>query len=640
MCGLLFAMSLRAPFESDAVDAARDTLRHRGPDAGATLLQQDGRVALGHRRLSIIDLSDAGNQPMRSGSLAIVFNGEIYNFRDLRDELQSRGHRFETHSDTEVILHGYREWGERVCDRLHGMFAFALWDDEARTAFFARDRLGQKPLHLCVDAGSGELIAASEIKAIRALRASRGHDAFTLRDQALLDYLVYDYVPEPFTWFREVETLLPGHWLRVDASGERLKRESEPYWTFHPDPDPPPIDLDTAQAQMGEALQRAVSSHMLADVPVGALLSGGLDSTAVVALAAGSVGDAPASQNRKAGGQDGLASRLLTFCAGFEAGDDERSLARLTADMYATEHHETVITDAEFRASLDLFDDVFDQPFADSSQVPTAAVAGLAATYVKVALTGDGGDEVFGGYPFYTRYLELPPLALLPPKRLLRGIRWRLRGRDAYRARENFGHNTLGVDKARSYLHTDLARRVHDHDPLWYARQHWDPRLDPIRRAQWLDLKTYLPSDILVKVDRCAMRHSLETRPPFLDHRLVELMLNMRTEARNPGGERKGLFKRWLHAHAPAEVMAGRKRGFGYPLTWAAVLREAGAAVNVRVDANSSAHRDAVTRALSTLFDAGLVNPKRLPSLARRAKLVWKLAKLNRAIASGIVRVS
>ena len=557
MCGILIAYAPN-PIDRARFDAARDTLIHRGPDAQQSVFLEAGCLALGHTRLSIIDLSSRANQPMRSNNLWVTFNGEIYNYPELRKQLEAKGCQFVTSSDTEVLLHGFRIWGEDLCERLLGMFAFTIWDDETKQLFMGRDHFGQKPLYYSET--GGELVAASEIKAIKAYSRHR----FTLRRESIVDAMVQDFVAEPNTWYQDIKVLPAGHQMSVRRTREgAISTVIRNYWSYLPDPDPAPVKRDNALERLGSEIDEAIRSHRLADVEVGAFLSGGIDSTAIVTLASKLV-DRP----------------VKTFSIGF-GGNDELPVARATAARIGAEHCEDRVAESDFRTASGNVLKIFDHPFTDTSLVPTERVSALAARRVKVALTGDGGDECFGGYD-YGRYLgpglvegtslgiNLPG-PLQPFSTWLDRCRWTALGSErwALAARERIVQIRKLSRKRARILAPELLNDLGGYDPSYSYRQHRNPKLDGFRDAQWIGIKVPLPNKMLVKVDRCSMSHSLETRAPFLSPRLVEFMLDLPTEITNPKNcWYKGLLRTWLVGKVSSEVLEGRKQGFGVPRHW------------------------------------------------------------------------
>lgn len=507
----------------------------------------DGRVALGHRRLSIQDLSKAANQPMCLGRIWVVYNGEIYNFPELKRELELHGCVFRTHCDTEVLLHGYREWGgERLCEKCRGMFSFAIWDDERQECFLARDRIGQKPLYYTLS--ETRFTAASEIGALKALTS----EYKDYRREAFAELLRYGYIPEPNTFYKGIYSLLPGHCMRVNWGQGGVTSRTVCYWTFTPSASSASISRHRALAMLNELLHDAVNSHLLADVEVGAFLSGGVDSSVIVAMLSEKMG----------------ANALKTFCIGMGTGEmDEAPRAARTAIRFQVDHQCGYVKDEDFMCDPLYVLELFGQPFGDFSLVPTGAVSMLAAKRVKTVLTGDGGDEVFGGYGHYRFPFDRRPLCY----ESLRVFQWSIRERwkDAkhrWRA-ENFGHAAMSNDQVWNIIHPSLQDELHCFDIDHYYRANDIPALDPFRRAQWIDIKTYLPSDILVKVDRSSMRSSLETRPPFLDHKLVEFVMNLPRKITNPEGASKSILRTWAQGKIPDEVLQAPKRGFGLPVS-------------------------------------------------------------------------
>lgn len=554
MCGIAGIASWGAPVDQDVVRAMGDALRHRGPDDAGLYRAPDGRAGLAHRRLSIMDLSPAGRQPManEAGTIWLTFNGEIYNFPDLRRDLEGRGHRFRSRTDSEVILHAYEEWGETCVDRLRGMFAFALWDEGARRLILARDRLGIKPLLYAAD--DRRLAFASELKAILE------HPGVERRlDQsALSDYLTYLYIPSPKTAYLSVRKLPPAHVLVADAGGIRLK----PYW----DVSFAAAGLEPGRAVtlLREKLAEAVPLHLASDVPVGVLLSGGMDSSTVLAALT-------------AEGAKGLRSFSIDFDV---VAHSEVAYARLAAERFGTAHREQVVGKESVPTMLARTVAMYDEPFGDGSAIPTYFVSRLAAAEVKVVLSGDGGDEVFAGYDWYDRWLRLRrwdavplplrralfrPLAAATP---MGSKAWRsllLPTRDPLDQYGQLVHLFDPAEKAR-LLSPEILRALEGYDDYWHLRAFWREDLDPLSRLQYVDLKTYLPDDILTKVDRASMAVSLEVRPPLLDHEVVELVATFPPATRYDGAERKAILKAAMGPALPEPILRRRKKGFSAPL--------------------------------------------------------------------------
>jgi len=564
MCGITgwFDCRDRRPPDEALVRAMNDAIQHRGPD-GEGFHFEPG-LALGHRRLAIIDLQ-TGGQPMftEGGRIAIVFNGEIYNYRELRDTLQNLGHVFQTRSDTEVILRAWVHWGRKCIEHLHGMFAFALWDRRDQTLFLARDRLGEKPLYYAPLPDSS-LVFGSELKALTV------HPGMSRKIDpcALEDFFTFGYINDPRTIYEGVKKLEAGHTLTWRRGGSAIL---ESYWV------PKPAErfdggLDEGARELSERLATAVKSQLVADVPVGSFLSGGVDSSAITAMMARSVPDA-----------------VNCFTIGFEEPQfDERVYAAAVAKRYGLRQFiETVKSDdMESVAALPA---IFDEPFGDSSALPTYRLARLARRTVKVALSGDGGDELFAGYLryiFHSREESLRskvPSAIRKPLfrslgRLYPQLDWAPR---IFRARQTF--RELSCDTAEGYLHNvsimdDEARgrlfsrnqrtAIAGYHPSDVIAQHMRtaPCDDPIAVAQYVDLKTWLVGDILTKVDRTAMACSLEVRVPMLDPTFVEWTLGLPTRLKLSGGHSKIVLKRALEPHLPRDVLYRRKQGFSIPL--------------------------------------------------------------------------
>jgi asparagine synthase (glutamine-hydrolysing) len=551
MCGIAGFVGFQMSTEEAAsrVRAMCDAIRHRGPDADGYHVA-DG-VALGMRRLSIIDVG-GGRQPIynEDGSIAVVFNGEIYNHRALRRELEASGHRFRTHSDTEVLVHLYEDAGSAMVSRLHGMFAFAIWDSRDGSLLVARDRTGMKPLSYAESPGG--LAFCSELRSLCALRGG----SLNVSPGAVMQYLAFGYVPDPASIFEGVKKLPPGHLLTWSKGKGAAVRA---YWT---PPSPGGADADERElvGAIRAKLDAAVASHLEAEVPLGAFLSGGLDSSTVVAL-----------MGRHAAG------RVRTFSIGFaEAEYDESAAARAVAAELGTEHTELVL-----RPNVeDMFEAIaamFDEPFADSSAIPMFAVAQLARQSVTVALSGDGGDELFGGYSRYRQALRqgaggggragnlLSALGLMLPhmfpgrNRLvdLGRSRW---GRYAATLLQPVRLDEGGVGRAdRPGGAVRLADQLRD----WVGPGLTD---DFAAAMMQVDLQTYLPGDILTKVDRTSMAVSLEARVPLLDFDLVDFALQIPGGGRVTAREGKRLFRLAIKGIVPESVLSRPKQGFAVPL--------------------------------------------------------------------------
>jgi asparagine synthase (glutamine-hydrolysing) len=565
MCGLvgIFDAHGRRPIDAALVARMNDALAHRGPDGDGFHLAPG--IALGHRRLSIIDLA-GGKQPLynEDGSVAVTYNGEIYNYQDLVATLSAAGHRFRTHSDTEVIVHAWEEWGAACLERFRGMFAFALWDERRQTLFLARDRLGKKPLYWSV-LPDGQVLFGSELKALLVHPGV----ARTFDHRAIEDYFAYGYVPDPKTIYRTVAKLPPAHgltWRRGDPA-PRLER----YWDLSYAA-PPAGDLDGAAEALVDALREAVRLRLIADVPLGAFLSGGIDSSAVVSLMAG-LSREPVS----------------TFSIGFEAREvDESAYAAAVAQRYATRHHARTVS-ADMFDRIDRLAEIYDEPFGDPSALPTWRVSELARERVTVALSGDGGDELLAGYRRYgfhvaeERVRGVLPAALRRPlfgglARLYPKLDW---APQVLRAKATFmelaGDATSGYFKNVSVLHdgirdrlfsAELRRQLQGYRAVEVLADALDraDTDDPLARIQYADLKTFLAGGILTKVDRASMAASLEVRAPMLDHVFAQWTARLPAHLKRIGSQGKRVLKRAFEDRLPRDVVHRPKQGFVLPI--------------------------------------------------------------------------
>ncbi|MGA2260567.1 MAG: asparagine synthase (glutamine-hydrolyzing) [Acidobacteriota bacterium] len=557
ICGFLYFDD--RPINPDIVRSMSDTQRHRGPDESGIYVGK--RIALGHRRLSIIDLA-SGQQPLSNedGTIWISLNGEIYNYRDFHEELKST-HQFRTRSDTETIVHLYESHPAQFIERLRGMFAFALWDETAQTLILARDRVGKKPLYYYLD--ESKLVFGSEIKSILQHPDLR----IEVDEQAVSDYISLGYIPAPKSIYKSIRKLRPGHYLKVQ--GDRVSEVK--YW-----------DLSFAEMEgipeaewrerFLEEFTRAVDIRLMSEVPLGAFLSGGLDSSAVVAI-----------MSRI------MSQPVKTATIGFEEDRfDESQYARQVSRHLKTDHYERVVTPDKI-ATIEKLAWHYDEPFADSSALPTYYVSQVAREKVTVALSGDGGDESFAGYRRYfydlqenrlRSILPLPlrrtmfgPLALVYPK-----MDWAPR---FLRAKSTF--QSLAYDPVEGYFETmstfrkadkplalspDLKQHLGGYQTVDLFRQYYGTAdtKDPLSRIQYLDIKTYLTDDILTKVDRASMAHALEVRCPLLDHKVMELVASMPSALKLKGATAKYLLKKCIAPYLPAEIVNRSKMGFGVPL--------------------------------------------------------------------------
>jgi asparagine synthase (glutamine-hydrolysing) len=549
------------------------TLVHRGPDEEGYFLNRAtgdltldaplrglahkgaGDVGLGHRRLSIIDLK-TGQQPLcnEDGSVWISFNGEIYNFQDLKTELEAAGHVFGTHSDTETIVHAWEEWGEKTASKLRGMFALAVWDERQKVLYLARDRLGKKPLYYC--AHENRLIFASEIKAILgAPGVPREVD-----EQALSDYLSLGYIPAPKSVFKQIRKLPQAHYAVVTRDDVRI----EPYW----DLECRPVRDETPEAfgeEIVATLREAVKLRMISEVPLGAFLSGGIDSSAVVGLMS-QVSSTP------------VKTSSISFSV---AQYDESSYARRVAELFSTEHHEYTVS-PEAVPIIEKLSWHYDEPFADASAVPTYYVSKTARENVTVALSGDGGDENFAGYRRYFYDRRENRLRRLIPRPLRRALAAFYPGLPGFFPGRGLVEN-VGRDPVDAYFFTvsafteelkqqllkpEIRSALGGYRTVDLFRETYDRARadDHLARLLYLDVKTYLCDDILTKVDRASMAVSLEVRCPVLDHQFMEQAATIPSSMKLKGAEKKWIFKKALESFLPHEILYRPKMGFGVPL--------------------------------------------------------------------------
>ena len=550
MCGIAGFVSAEIP--PATLGAMTDAIAHRGPDDSGGEVWTDHGVALGQRRLAIIDLSPAGHNPMpnETGDVWITFNGEIYNFQALRRELEAAGHVFRSNTDTEVILHAYEQWGDAHVQRLRGMFAYALYDrrgPEPRV-LLVRDRLGIKPLHYAWHNGS--LLFASELKGILAANAVPK----TINREAIWEYLTYGYIPAPQTVYSSIQKLPAAHLLIWEGGQIRIQR----YWQL-PEVENRPISLPDAIDQLDAQLTEAVKLHLISDVPLGVFLSGGVDSSGMTAYTSAA-----------------LDEQLHTFSIGFDvAAHSEIEYARQVAQQFNTHHTEYTVGVGDLQTMLPRIITMYDEPFADGSAVPTFYLSQQTRQAATVAISGDGGDELFWGYRWFSSWLhesstKLPRQTrrLLP---LLAGsLRWQQRlQKQTLDDVERYGWRKsvfLPLEK-RALLHPAWQREFTAQDDFAYLRDRWRDDLDPITRIQHLEMQTYLVGDILTKVDRASMAVGLEVRPPLLDHVLIEAVMQLQASVRVPQQELKGLFKRTLADKLPHEILYRPKKGFSAPYT-------------------------------------------------------------------------
>ncbi len=563
MCGLtgIFEYERSTEISKELVHRMNETIVHRGPDDEGIFVGPG--IGLGFRRLSIIDLS-GGHQPISNedGSIWVMLNGEIYNYPELRKEMLEKGHTLATRSDTETIVHLYEEYGEDCFARLRGMFAIVLWDSRKRRLLMARDRVGKKPLFY--SANEKRVLFGSELKALLA-----GDDfAREMDPQALSDYFSFGYVPAPKTIYRNVRKVLPGHYIAVSRDGS-LREQS--YWKLSFGENEDLSEADWCE-RIRHELCEATRIRLMSEVPLGAFLSGGLDSSAVVATMAHSM------------------NQPVTTCSiGFDVPQfDESKYARQVAEQFHTQHHEQVVQ-PDALAVVDKLAWHFDEPFADSSAIPTYYVSGIARQYVTVALGGDGGDENFAGYRRYqfdvleNRVRARVPAGIRssifgPLGRWYPGLAWAPR---IFRAKATF--QSLSRNPLEGYFNSisifrpgeksklfqkDFQNLLAGYDSVEVLRHHYESAdtEDPLSRIQYVDIKTYLPDDILTKVDRASMAVSLEVRAPLLDHHLMEMVARIPASLKLRGREGKYIFKKAMEPTLSHDVLYRHKQGFAVPL--------------------------------------------------------------------------
>ncbi len=585
MCGICGEIDFSNRVRVEPIERMCKVLTHRGPDdegvifikgnqyfekkaaLGFPIGENGFEVSLGHRRLSIIDLSEAAHQPMANedGTIWIVFNGEIYNFQEIREKLKKNGHSFKSRSDTEVILHAYEEWDVDCLKAFRGMFAFAIWDSRLQRLFMARDRLGKKPLvYFCQN---GHFGFASEIKALLHVPGIGKR----VNENAIHHYLTYQYVPSPDTIFERIKKLPPAHYLLYDRRGT-LKVER--YWKLHFNSSHQ-IDTDAEELKdrIRTELEESVKLRLISDVPLGAFLSGGIDSSLVVGIMA------------KLSGRP-----VKTFSIGFEEKEfDELSYARVVSNYFATEHHEFIVKPDAIEILPKLVWH-YNEPFADSSAIPTYYVANLTKDFVKVVLTGDAGDENFAGYPRYLRNKWVTSFTEIPEKlrkgffpKLLRALS-SLHLEEKRLNRLSDFIESLSTEQARNYaeqikifntkerdgIYTeDFRKKVEKIDPLDFLLRKFGESGtgDPLEQLLYVDINSYLPEDLLVKVDIATMANSLEARVPFLDHKFMELVAKIPSRLKLKGTKSKFILKAALKDLLPNIILDRKKMGFGVPIS-------------------------------------------------------------------------
>lgn len=619
MCGITgFIDFKRSSTKEDLVNMV-DSLQHRGPDDSGTSIFEVGnaQIGLGHARLSIIDLSKGGHQPMSRGQLSIVFNGEIYNYQEIRQELNKKGYSFSSDSDTEVILHAFSEWREACVHKFIGMFAFVIIDHEKEKCLLFRDRVGVKPLF--VYKRDSLFLFASELKAFH----KHSHFDKKINKSILNNYLDLQYIPGNQCIFEDTIKVQPGHFCTLDLITGKL--ESNSYWTAqeHYNKSFSKLSYQEAKEELHLLLKSAFEYRMVADVPVGVFLSGGYDSTAVAAIL-----------------QQGRTQRLKTFTIGFEHGNNEAPFAKQTADYLGTDHHEYLCTSKEAQDIIPDLPFYYDEPFADSSAIPTILVSRFARQQVTVALSADGGDELLAGYTRYTQAATyLKRLNHLPPwtSNLFDAVGTMM---GAFKGRQHMKHHfksaartiqehesskRLGVlyDQMHRMPKSIHSRLLNEYNRDVLVFQEGDFRTNSISDYPLLvDYYSYLPDDILTKVDRATMSVSLEGREPLLDHRLLEFCASLPYNFKTKGNTGKILLRDIVHQYIPKEMMNRPKSGFSIPLNhW------------FKTDLKSLL-LDSVNS--SSIFDSGILNKDEVEKILKEfyagelhyENLVWKLLML------------
>ena len=574
ICGILDPNGLTGKTALN-IEKMKSVLAHRGPDGAGTYLDPDGLIALGHARLKIIDLSERATQPMsnETGEIWVAYNGEIYNFLALRRYLEQQAHQFKSESDTEVLVHLYEEKGERMLEDMNGMFAFALWDRKRRRLLLARDRLGVKPL-VYTQLGD-KLLFASELKAL--LQHQEVPREIDL--QALLLYLTFNYIPAPYTIFKGIYKLEPAHYLLAKiASDGKLELESKRYWDLQSSLKAASVSHEEALVRLRELLEDAVRSRLIADVPLGAFLSGGVDSSLIVALMARHQ------------------AKVKTFTIGYEDVPlyDERKYARIIAEKYDTDHQEIIITSKQVQGLLQEVLDSLDEPFGDSSLIPYSVVSCVTRKHVTVALSGDGGDEVFGGYTKYKGEAWAQLLARMPGKSSLKAAanllptargnytlnRLRMakrfiRGLDEDLPRRHFNWmNLFDKSQLEQLLNREVFATLNDESSGCdqglqlvrdlFSQTTWSN--DLTNRALYTDVNFVLPYDMLMKADAASMLNSLEIRSPFVDYRLVEYGFRIPGNLKVGLLDGKKILKEAFAEELPRSIQQRPKGGFGIPI--------------------------------------------------------------------------
>jgi asparagine synthase (glutamine-hydrolysing) len=576
MCGIVGVIGLG---DKSLIKDMANSIAHRGPDQDGFYV--DKNVSLGHRRLSIIDLSENGRQPMSNedGSIWIVFNGEIYNYKDLRPELEKKGHEFTSETDTEVIIHAYEEYGYSCLEKFNGMFAFAIWDSNKKILFAARDRAGKKPFYFSTPDMNEEglFIFASELKAIH----KTGLISKKINPEATFQYFNHGYIPAPHTIFKNCRKLKHSYYLIYDLNSKNTRVKK--YWSLD-ETTPKKMNLNSALDRFEDLLEKSVDYRLISDVPLGCFLSGGIDSSIIT--------------SKFAKIQRDRGNELKTFSIGFdESSFDESTYARTVAETFGTDHHEMIVKDNLMKTIPDLVWQ-YDEPFGDSSSLPTHFVSKMARKHVTVVLSGDGGDELFGGYVSYTKnkpelleekYGLLPKFIRRPANKMLNKIS---PDSNIYlrTIRELSDMNNLSEEE--KFIYKQQIFKDYQKNNLFSEKllEPWseknlvgidyrnkimgklDKSHDPLFKKSFADINSYLPEDILMKVDKASMLNSLETRAPLLDYHIMEFSREVPSELKIKSNEKKFLLKKYLEPLVPKNVIYRPKSGFSIPINdWFAI---------------------------------------------------------------------
>ncbi|MCH6236510.1 asparagine synthase (glutamine-hydrolyzing) [Cognataquiflexum rubidum] len=544
MCGIVAYISNKESVSIDEFNNARDTLSHRGPDGVGSDFFEYNKIALGHRRLSIIDLSETGRQPMTNedGSIWITFNGEIYNYQSIKQSLQKLGHSFKSNSDTEILIHGYEEYGPKILDRLKGMFAFVLYDKQKNKIFAARDRFGIKPLYMHQD--ETRIVFGSELKAI----VNFSWFKKDVNPSALRDFFTYAYIPNPKSIWKSVRKIRPAEYVIIDINN--LNCSFNTYWSL-PESKNLKIDFNSALEESNRLLNTAVSEHLVSDVSVGLFLSGGLDSGTICKEMA-------------------LQKYLInSFSIGFKDWEkSEHAQAQSIATTFGANHTTNLIESIDGEV-FDVLSFYYDEPFAYTSMIPYYEVSKLAAKQNKVAMVGDGGDEVYGGYRWY--YNLENHFKEVKSRKNLTSIKKRILGfnkRDVINYYGNFMpdgiRSNFSLDKIFSH---DILKGMDDEDIFWFYEKYLPNDKPSVKSLQYMDFNTFLPEPALTRADRSSMACSLEVRVPFLDHELVEWAWNLNESVYMHKGVKKPLLYYELKKYVDSNVYDMPKRGFSMPFT-------------------------------------------------------------------------